>query len=333
MNVIVRAAIIAVTLALFLHSSLQAILGHRDVAVLSALAAPLGISAWGFARAGHHEAAIMLVTGVLLTVVTFGLTLSPLGVHDVSIVAYGGIVLVASLLLSRPNCLVITALTMACAGIVFALDITGHTQSVISRLSEWPQLATFLIMTATFAIIGRVASETLFGSLGALRLAATGDALTGLANRAGFVADGATRLAAERASQGVCTLVISDLDGFRRLKVVVGYPAADRVVAEAGRRLAALCDGHLVARIADGGFAVLATGLASEEAAAALARGVHAALEFQFLGAEVRSAVGFARFPRDGDTLEGLMLAAEAALLGAETDPRAGRFAAPADRI
>ncbi|HUJ01455.1 MAG TPA: diguanylate cyclase, partial [Usitatibacter sp.] len=235
MDVIVRVAIVAVTIALFFHSSLHAMLGHRDIAVLSALATPLGISAWGFARAGHHEAAIMLVSGVLLAVVTFGLVLNPLGVHDVSIVAYGGIVLVASLLLSRRNFLAVTALTMACAGIVFALDITGHTRSVVSRMSEWSQLAIFLVLTAAFATIGRVASETLFGSLGALRLAAAGDAVTGLANRAGFVVNAATLLTAARAKHGTCALVLADLDGFRRLRVVMGHAAADQVIAESGR--------------------------------------------------------------------------------------------------
>ena len=332
MNVIVRVAIIAVTIVLFLHSSVHAMLGHRDIAVLSALATPLGISSWGFARAGHHEAAIMLLSGVLLTVVTLALMLNPLGVHDVSIVAYGGIVLVASLLLSRPNFLVITALTMGSAATVFALDITGHTQSVVSRMSEWPQLGIFLVLTTAFAVIGRVASETLFGSLGALHLAAAGDPVTGLANRAGFFTRGKTLLEAAQAAQSPCALVLADLDGFRRLKVVVGYSATDRVVAEVARRLREIAGDHLLARLAEDEFAVLARGM-DEGQAADLARRVHDALIFEYSGVAVRCAVGFSRFPRDGDHLDSLLLAAEGSLLGAKSNSEGTRLAGPADRI
>ena len=67
---IVRVAIIAVTIALFLGSGLNAIMGQRDLAVLFALATPLGISAWGFARGGHNEAALVLLCSVLGTVVS-----------------------------------------------------------------------------------------------------------------------------------------------------------------------------------------------------------------------------------------------------------------------
>ena len=94
MTAIVRVAVIAVTLALFFATSFNGLLGYRDIAIMLALATPLGISAWGFARAGHNEAAIALLCCVLITVVTIILVLNPLGVHDVAITAYGGIVLV-----------------------------------------------------------------------------------------------------------------------------------------------------------------------------------------------------------------------------------------------
>src|SRR5262249_2956600 len=101
MRAIVRVAVIVVTLALFAGSTLNAVVGHRDLAIVFALATPLGISAWGFARAGHNEAAIGLLCAVLTVVVTLVLVLTPLGVHDVAVIAYAGIVLAAALLLSR----------------------------------------------------------------------------------------------------------------------------------------------------------------------------------------------------------------------------------------
>lgn len=113
--------------------------------------------------------------------------------------------------------------------------------------------------------------------------------------------------------------------------MLVGYAATDRVVIEAGRRLASAVEGHLLARIGDGEFAVLAQGL-DGDAAGALARRVHEALNFEFSGVDVRCAVGFARYPRDADGLDALMLAAEGSLLSAKA--AAGeRLAGPADRI
>src|SRR5258706_7712878 len=79
-SAIVRAAVIVVTLALFAGSMANAALGFRDIAVLLALAAPLGISAWGFVRAGYNEAAMGLLCCVLIVVITLILALNPLGV-------------------------------------------------------------------------------------------------------------------------------------------------------------------------------------------------------------------------------------------------------------
>ena len=318
MALIVRVAIVAVTLALFLHSSLHAMLGHRDIAVLSALAAPLGISAWGFARAGHHEAAIMLLSGVLLVVVTLVLVLSPLGVHDVSITAYGGIVLVASLLLSRRNFIVVTALTMVAAGAAFALDITGHTRSVLGHASAWWQLAVFVLITSVFAVIGRVAAEALFGSLGEAHRAAAGDALTGLANRAGFEASARRVLRKAVAGGGTCVLLLIQLEGYRRLRVMVGASASDRMLAEAARRIVSVASDDLVGRVSDAEFAMLARDLPEDGGDEALAQKVRQALDFEFSGVAVRSTVGFGRFPRDADHLDALLLAAEASLLAAQ---------------
>jgi diguanylate cyclase (GGDEF)-like protein len=325
---IVRVAIVAVTLGLFVHSTLSAMLGQRDVAVLSALATPLGISAWGFARAGHHEAAIMLLSCVLMTVVTLVLVSSRLGVHDVFITAYGGIVLVAALLLSRRYFAVITAVTVLASGTAFYLEIAGHTRNAVASLSQWSQYAVFLLVTAVFATIGRVASESLFGSLGAARLAAVGDAVTGLANRPGFVA-----LASKLVAPGVsATLVHADLEGFRKIRVMVGFDATDRLVIEAGRRLANVATGMLAARVGEHEFALLAQGVEEGQASEDLARKVHEALNFDFSGVAVRCAVGFARYPRDADGLEALMLAAEASLVSAKTAV-GERLAGPADRI
>jgi diguanylate cyclase (GGDEF)-like protein len=297
-----------------------------------ALATPLGISAWGFARAGHNEHAMVLLSCVLITVVTLTLIRNPLGVHDVAITAYGGIILAGALLLSRASFLAIAGLALSAAVGVFMLDMNGFTQSRITNLSGWGQLVNFLVITAVFATIGRVTAEQLFGSVGSAQRASVGDPVTGLVNRPGFLAQGAARLAAEKGRPGCAVLVLADLDSFRRVNLVVGHRAGDRVLLESAQRVTAIANGHLAARIGDDEFAVLAVGLADEAAASAFARGVYAALDFEFSGVSVRNATGYARFPRDAHGIEPLLLAAESSLASAKGQD-GERFAGPADRI
>jgi diguanylate cyclase (GGDEF)-like protein len=332
MSAIVRVAIFAVTIALFLGSTLNMLAGNREIAVLMALATPLGISAWGFAHAGHNEHAMVLLSCVLITVVTLILIRNPLGVHDVAVTAYSGIILAGALLLSRRSFIAIAALAVFAAVTAFVLDMQGLTQSRISEYSSWSQLANFLIITTVFATIGRVAAEQLFWSLGTAQLAAVGDPVTGLVNRPGFLTHGAARLAAQKGEAGCSVLVLADLAGFRRINMVIGHRAGDGILRESARRVAELSGPHLAARIGDDEFAVLATGLADEAAAAAFARSIHAALDFDFSGVTVRNAAGYARFPRDANGIEPLLLAAESSLVSAR-EQGAERFGGPADRI
>lgn len=331
MTAIVRVAVVVVTLALFFSSSFNAILGHRDIAVLLALATPLGISAWGFARAGHNEPAMVLLCLVLVTVTTLILVISPLGVHDVAVTAYGGVVLVGALLLTRRAFLGVVMVTLFAATCVFVLDLNGYSRSLILRYTHWSQLVNFLVMTTVFAVLGRVAAEELFGSLGDAHHAAMGDPVTGLNNRAGFFSMAAARLKAAQAKNQTGALVLVDLDGFRRTNLVIGHEAADHLLQEVARRLKQVSGEHLVARVGDDEFAVLAIGPAEGEAPL-LARAIHDALNFDFLGVSVRNGAGYSRFPRDAHGIESLMLGAESALAGAKTR-ETERLMGPMDRI
>src|SRR5437868_11834796 len=179
MAAIVRVAVIAVTLALFFSALFNALLGFQDIAIVLALATPLGISAWGFSRAGHNEYAVVLLCTVLVVVVTIILVMNPLGAHDMSVTAYGGVVLVAALLLSRKAFFAIVFLTFTAATLAFAADLLGYSRSLYAGLGGWPQYVDFLIITSVFAVLGRVASEQLFGSLGDAHEATDTDPVTG----------------------------------------------------------------------------------------------------------------------------------------------------------
>lgn len=329
MTSIVRAAVVVVTIALFIGSTLNAMIGLRDLAIVFALATPLGICAWGFARAGHNEAALALICCVLIVVVTMVLVLSPLGIHDPALTAYGGIVLVGALLLSRRAFYLLCAVAVVFASAAFVLELTGVTRPRVAG-EGWSGFAEFLVILVVFATLGRYSAEVLFGSVGDALRANARDALTSLANRRGFMAT-ATRVLK---TPGVSALVIADLDNFRRVNVVIGHRAADALLDEVAARVRKAAGPHLAARVGDDEFAILATGLADEGAAEAFARELHRELRFEYTGVSVRASVGFARFPRDAHGIESLLLAAEGSLTRAkdrEQEPEG--FAGPADRI
>jgi len=323
MTSIVRMAVIVVTLALFLGSTLNAVTGQRDLAVVFALATPLGISAWGFARAGHNEPAIVLLCSVLITVVTLVLILSPMGVHDVAITAYGGIVLVGALLLSRRAFYALLGLVLIAASVAFAMDLNGLTRSVVTRYDSWASYVEFFVIITVFATLGRRSAEILFGSLGDAHRATIDDPVTGLANRPGFLEQAGARLKTMQGSPTCSVLVLADLDAFRRVNIVIGHRAGDGVLREAAERVRkATGGGQLLGRIGD------------DEFAAQFARAVHEALQFEYSGVSVRASVGYARFPRDAHGMEALLLAAEGSLTRAKDHVHeSARFAGPADRI
>jgi diguanylate cyclase (GGDEF)-like protein len=328
MSAIVRIAIYAVTAALFVGSALQALSGNRDLAILFALAAPLGISAWGFARAGHNEAAIALLCTVLTTVVTLVLMVNPLGPHDVAVTAYAGIVLVGALLLSRRAYYLLAAIVLVAASIAFIADIYGLTRSQIRPLSGWSQYVEFILILSVFTVMGRFTAETLFSSLGVAHSASNDDTLTGYTNRHGFFEGASSRIKSMGTNHSV--LVICDIEGFRRVNVVIGHRAADNVLVEVARRIREVNGGQFAGRIGDDEFAILAP-VADEAAGVAYARKVHDALQFEFSGVSVRTCTGFAQYPREARGLESLLLAAENSLTNARQEKQ--RFAAPADRI
>lgn len=330
-SAIVRSAVIVTTLALFAGSLVNAVLGERDIAVMLALAAPLGISAFGFLRAGHNEAAMALLCCVLVTVITLILALSRLGVHDMAVTAYGGIVLFGSLLFSRKSFYLVTVLTLIAATTVFVYGQLGFSRSQVQAFSGWPQYLAFLMIVGVFAVLGRLVAEKLFGSLGEAHVATTQDKLTGLKSRAGFMTLAAARLGEAHAKGEEAALVVVDLDGFRRTNLVIGHEAADNVLRECSRRLQQEFGEDLIGRLGDDEFAVLRTGL-HEGHSSEFTRVVHEALAFDYLGVTVRNAAGFARFPRDASAIEPLMMAAQTSLVeskGSGTE----RYSGPGGRI
>ncbi len=124
-----------------------------------------------------------------------------------------------------------------------------------------------------------------------LRRAARLDALTGVANRGGFWAalDGLER---DSDAHMIGALFV-DLDGFKAVNDRYGHAVGDMVLVEVARRLEHVVrPGDVVSRLGGDEFAVVASGLASEEDAAAIASRIVAALGEPFVVAGEVLALG-----------------------------------------
>lgn len=99
------------------------------------------------------------------------------------------------------------------------------------------------------------------------------DHLTGLANHRAFHERLTAEVAAAEESGSPLSLILLDLDDFRRVNEGLGHQVGDQVLAEAARRLGrAAAEGELVARIGGEEFAWLMPGVAAMGAFAAAER-------------------------------------------------------------
>ena len=137
---------------------------------------------------------------------------------------------------------------------------------------------------------------------GDLARASRTDPLTGCLNRRGLE----ERLRAELRSRDEVTLIVFDLDGFKRVNDLHGHAAGDellRWVADVLR--ATLRAGDVVGRLGGDEFAAIVTG---GDPPSVMRRVVAA------LGERVSTSAGVAVFPHDGDTPGGLHAVADAGM-------------------
>ena len=150
------------------------------------------------------------------------------------------------------------------------------------------------------------------------------DALTGLLNRAGFLAALEARLAEAVAARRPLALLFSDLDAFKPINDRFGHAAGDavlRLVAERLRR--AVPEGTAIARMGGDEFVVLVDGVTAEQALAMGAR-IVAAVEDPFhvdgdTRVTVGASVGIALSPDHGSEVDDLLAVADAALYEAKS--------------
>lgn len=153
------------------------------------------------------------------------------------------------------------------------------------------------------------------------------DALTGLPNRQLFLLKGAKHIKSARARQQITSLLYVDLDRFKRINDNLGHAVGDAFLKAAAQRLKGL-NADLVARIGGDEFVALASGLANEQDAIALADRLRSSLAepFECRGRRhvVTPSIGIANCPGDSDQINDLLVKAEMAMHLAKEQGRNG---------
>ncbi len=157
------------------------------------------------------------------------------------------------------------------------------------------------------------------------------DPLTGLPNRESLSAQLTLLLASLQGSEQKCAVLCLGLDGFKELKGSVGHQLADTTLVEVGKRLKdSFGEGHITARVGGDEFVITLTGTDSTMQVRHLVQAIERAQQAisgrPIVGnahdLSISASVGVALYPDDGQTVAGLLQAADLALAHAKKEGR-----------
>lgn len=174
-------------------------------------------------------------------------------------------------------------------------------------------------LSAYLWLAGRNALQLAEASRRVLELAQT-DILTGLPNRAFFLARLRHVISTEQQRNGTFSILMLDLDRFKNVNDSLGHAAGDELLRQvAGRLKSALRSTDVLARLGGDEFAVLQTACedqraSSTELAAQISRLVATPFLLPGHRVEIGTSIGIALAPEHGSDKEGLLKKADLAL-------------------
>ena len=168
-----------------------------------------------------------------------------------------------------------------------------------------------------------------------LNYLAFSDGLTGLANRTLFLDRLRQTLLASRRTGDGFALLACDLDGFKSINDTYGHEVGDQVLRVAAEALRSCCrEVDTAARMGGDEFALILPGVSDSNGAALVANRLIVALGEPIAvdggSCFVGASVGIALYPRDGQTIEMLVRAADAAMYASKAS--GGNCSSLADR-
>src|SRR3954453_16183404 len=197
------------------------------------------------------------------------------------------------------------------AGVLLALA------PVAAQAMAWSVAALPMLLVPLIAVhrSARLASEREHEALN--------DALTGLPNRALFLAR--LRQACHELDRRPLAVMLLDLDHFKDVNDTLGHHVGDMLLVEVATRLRnGLREGDIIARLGGDEFAVLAFRTESEAEAMEVAARIRAAFDVSFplSGADLsaRCSIGVALAPRDGHDEDLLLKRADVGMYDAKNN-------------
>jgi diguanylate cyclase (GGDEF)-like protein/putative nucleotidyltransferase with HDIG domain len=226
---------------------------------------------------------------------------------------YVWVALFAFYVFDRAAALVYLALMAAAFGLVLALEDPAE-----SPLDGWLATVGTLLGTGLFVSMMR---DRLDGLIGRLREAAHRDPLTALLNRRGFQQVFDVELERARRADQALSLIVGDLDRFKRVNDAHGHAVGDAVLQRVADAIGGTKRGFdSAARIGGEEFAVLAPDC-DEHGAYMLAERMRAAVHEALAGVEdgqLTISFGISTFPLHGQSADGLLRSADHALYAAK---------------
>ncbi len=193
--------------------------------------------------------------------------------------------------------------------------------------------ASFFTVTAVSALIGRDLSTT----VKAVITVAFRDPLTGLYQRDLFLELAGHQLEVARRDKGCFSLLAIDIDNMKTVNDQSGHAAGDVVLKSVATLLnRELRGADFSARFGGDEFVISLTGVGEAQAMAVAGRLIHHAQHSEEwcawrTQASLSLSIGIAHYPAQGDTLAGLVDAADTALLQAKARGKNQIVSAPSD--
>jgi diguanylate cyclase (GGDEF)-like protein/putative nucleotidyltransferase with HDIG domain len=227
---------------------------------------------------------------------------------------YVWVTMFAFYVFNRGAALVHLALMAAAYAVVLVLEDPAE-----NPLDGWIATVGTLLGTGLFVAFVRDRLSNMFHRL---RDAAHHDALTDLLNRRGFQGVFDTELERARRADQPLSLIVGDIDRFKRVNDAHGHAAGDEVLSRVADAIRGAKRGFdSAARVGGEEFAVLAPDCDAHGAfvlAERIRAAVHEALSSDVKGGPLTISFGISTFPLHGQSADGLLSTADQALYAAK---------------